>query len=92
MERATAGEKLRALASRRKGAAYGLGGSIGKVGRAKGCSKKVTMIERFDGRAFLVGADGARTDFPNMTEASKFARKTGVKVEICRRFGEKQPG
>jgi hypothetical protein len=92
MERVTAGEKLRTMASRKNGAAYGLGGSIGKVERAKGCSRKVTMIERFDGRAFLVGADGTRTDFPNMDEASKFARKTGVKVEIYRCFGEKQPG
>jgi hypothetical protein len=90
MERATAGEKARMPS--RKGPAYGLGGSIGKVGRPSTCQRKVTLIERFDGGAFLIDVTGARTNFENMDEAVKHARRNGIRAEIVRRFGAKQPG
>ncbi len=73
--------------SRRKGAAYGPGGSIGQIGKSNGCRRKVTVIETFSSRALLIDADGVRSEFPNVKEAEKFARKKRLKVDIRWRFG-----
>ena len=48
---------------------------------------KITAIERFDTKAFLLDEEGARTDYRTKAEMEADIAKRGVKVDIQFYFG-----
>jgi hypothetical protein len=49
--------------------------------------RKITAIERFDTKAFLLDEEGARTDYRTKAEMEADIAKRGVKVDIQFYFG-----